>query len=546
MNQPVRDESNNLLKRLDWPLILFPLILVVAMCVVFIVSPERSTEIIDIVRGFLGNELGFFYILIGLGILFITLYIAFSRYGKIRLGNIEKPQYADFQWATMIFTGVFAADIIFYSFVEWALYAAEPRIEQLGGIQDWASTYPLFHWGPIPWAFYVMLAVAFSFMLHVRGRSKQKFSESCRALLGDKVDGLAGKVIDFIAIASLLAGTATTFSVTTPLLAASLSRVFGIPMSAGLTIGVLVCIAVVYTISVLSGIKGIIKSAAICTWLFFAMLAFFLFGGGQTRYIIETGVTSIGNLFQNFIGLSTWMDPLRSSGDGVNGFPQYWTIFYWAYWMAWCVATPFFIGMISKGRTIKNVILGTYGYGIAGTFLSFIVFGNYGLSQQIAGKVDIVGMVMDGTDVNLGILQVFETLPLTNILLVVLFVMMVTFYSTTFDSLTLVISAYSYTHLPPDEESARPVRAFWAVVFIIFPIGLIFAENSINSLQSVSIIAAFPIGIVFCLIIASFFKDARAYLEEMTARHSEYKTEIEMDEEAVSGMTGPGKVVEIE
>ena len=546
MDQTTKNKRGDLLKALDWPLIIFPLICVVALCAIFIFAPEQSTEITDAIRGFLGNELGFFYILIGLGILFITLYIAFSKYGNIRLGSMDKPQYNDFQWSTMIFTGVFAADIIFYSFIEWALYAAEPRVAQLGGIQDWASTYPLFHWGPIPWGFYVMLAVAFSFMLHVRGRNKQKFSESCRPLFGDKVDGAVGKLIDFIAILALLAGTATTFSLATPLLAASLSRVFGIPMSAGLTIGVLVCIAVVYTISVLSGIQGIIKSAAICTTIFFAMLLYFLFVGGETRYIIETGITSIGNLFQNFIGLSTWMDPLRVSGDGINGFAQNWTIFYWAYWMAWCVATPFFIGMISGGRTIKNVILGTYGYGLAGTFLSFIIFGNYGLSQQLAGKIDVISMVADGTDINLGIIQIFETLPLTEVLLIALFVMMVTFYSTTFDSLTLVISAYSYIHLPPDEESAKPVRAFWACVFIIFPIGLIFAENSINSLQSVSIIAAFPIGIVFCLIIASFFKDAKEYLEEMTSRHKEYKTEIEMDTEAVLMMEGPGKVVDID
>ncbi|NLT57840.1 MAG: hypothetical protein GXX99_02630, partial [Clostridiales bacterium] len=274
---------------------------------------------------------------------------------------------------------------------------------------------------------------------------------------------------------------------------------------------------IVYTASVLIGMEGMIKSAAVCTTLFFMMLAYFLFFGGETRYIIETGITSIGNLVQHFIGLATWMDPLRTSGDGVNGFVQNWTIFYWAYWMAWCVATPFFIGIISRGRTIRNVILGTYGYSLAGTFLSFIVFGNYGLSQQLAGKVDIIGMVKEGLDINWGIIQIFETLPLTELLLLVLFVMMVTFYSTTFDSLTFVISAYSYKNLSPEREAARPVRAFWAIIFIFFPIALIFAENSINSLQSVSIIAAFPIGIVFCLIIGSFFKDARLYLQEQEA-----------------------------
>ena len=163
-------KKSSLFSQLDWPLIILPLIVVVALCVVFILAPVESTRIMDSIRNFLGNEFGFFYILMGLGVFLITLYIAFSKYGEIKLGNLEKPQYSDYSWATMIFTGVFAADIIFYSFIEWALYASEPWIEQMGGVQDWATTYPLFHWGPIPWAFYVVLAVAFAFYIPVRGR----------------------------------------------------------------------------------------------------------------------------------------------------------------------------------------------------------------------------------------------------------------------------------------------------------------------------------------------------------------------------------------
>ena len=126
----------------------------------------------------------------------------------------------------MIFTSTMAADILFYSLCEWALYANEPQIEAMGGIQKWASTYPLFHWGPTAWSFYIVLAVAFGFMLHVRGREKQKFSEACRPLLGNRVDGWLGKAIDLIAVLALLAGTATTFSMATPLLSAALGEVF--------------------------------------------------------------------------------------------------------------------------------------------------------------------------------------------------------------------------------------------------------------------------------------------------------------------------------
>lgn len=499
--------EKKLREQIDWFSTIVPLIGVVILCAIFMALPGQSAIVLQTVRGFLGDECGIYYALLGVGIFFCTLYIAFSKYGTIKLGNTEKPQYSSFHWGTMIFTSTMAADILFYSLCEWALYANEPHIENMGGIQKWASTYPLFHWGPIAWSFYIVLAVAFGFMLHVRGREKQKFSEACRPILGDKVDGAWGKVIDLIAIFALIAGTATTFSLATPLLSAALSSVFGFSAGTGLTIMILLLIAAVYTLTVWFGMKGISKLASYCTYLFFALLIYFLVAGGETSYILETGFSALGNLVQNFIGMSTWMDPLRETS-----FPQNWTIYYWAYWMVWCVATPFFIGTISKGRTIKNTVLGGYGWGLAGTFTSFIILGNYGLAQQMKHGLDISGFIADGGAYSDAILKIFDTLPLSKLGLILLVVTMIAFYSTTFDSITMVVSSYSYKKLSVDTEPDKRIRTFWAVMFILFPIALIFSENSMYNLQSVSIIAAFPIGIIVLMIVVSFFRDARRYL----------------------------------
>lgn len=495
--------------QLDWISMIIPLAVVLVVCVLFMVFPEQSKLVLGAIRGFLGDDFGLYYALLGVGILGCTLYMAFSKFGSIKLGNIEKPQYPSFQWGVMIFTSTMAADILFYSLCEWALYASEPQIELMGGMQKWASTYPLFHWGPIAWSFYIVLAIAFGFMIHVRGRDKQKFSEACRPLLGDRVDGALGRAIDLTAIFALIAGTATTFSLATPLLSRAISKVFGVQDSIGLTIVILLLIAAVYTFTVWFGMKGIARLATICSYCFFALLAYFLFGGGEARYILETGFSAIGNLVQNFIGLSTWLDPLRETN-----FPQNWTIYYWAYWMVWCVATPFFIGVISKGRTIRNTVLGGYVWGLAGTFTSFIILGNYGLAQQMKHDLDVTGFITEGSSYSEAIMKIFDTLPLTNIGLILLAVTMIAFYSTTFDALTMVISSYSYKRLKPDQEPDKRIRTFWAVVFILFPIALIFSENSMNSLQSVSIVAAFPIGIIIVTIVASFFKDASKYLKE--------------------------------
>lgn len=501
-------QPQHLTKRLDLVITIIPLVCIITLCFLFMAFSESSASILESVRFFLGDQMGSYYLILGLAALICSFYMAFSRYGGIRLGDLKKPQYSAFQWGSMMFTAGLAADILFYSLCEWMLYANEAHIAEMGSMQDWASAYPLFHWGPVPWSFYIILAVSFGFMIHVRKRSRQKYSEACRALLGKKVDGVWGRLIDLTAVFALLAGTATTFSLATPLLSLALSHVFGLQESRLLTIGILIIICVIYTMAVYFGMQGVAKLAASCVWLFFALLAYFLFFGGETRYIVETGITAVGNLTQHFISMATWTDAMRTSS-----FPQTWTIFYWAYWMVWCVATPFFIGTISKGRTIRQTVLGGYFFGLAGTFTSFIILGNYGLGLQMHGKLDLMGLYEQTGSLYQAIIAVFETMPAAWAGLILLAVTMIAFYATSFDALTMVASSYSYRSLGAGEEPDRSVKLFWAVLLMLLPIALIFAGNSMANLQTVSIIAAFPIGFIIILIVWSFFKDAKNYLD---------------------------------
>ena len=154
-------------KRLDWTTMVVPFLLIIILCLCFLAAPDASKAVLENLRSFLGENFGVGYLAIGLGIFLLSIYIAFSRYGTIRLGKPdEKPLYSNFAWGSMMFTSGLAADILFYSLCEWVLYANDPHLAEMGSIQDWASTYPLFHWGPIPWGFYVVLAAAFGFMLH--------------------------------------------------------------------------------------------------------------------------------------------------------------------------------------------------------------------------------------------------------------------------------------------------------------------------------------------------------------------------------------------
>ena len=498
-------------KKVDWFITLIPMFIIVGISFLFFIFPEQSNDILGQIRVFFGDTFGTYYIVIGLGIFIVSIYLCTSKYGSIVLGESdEKPKYSFLTWGSMMFTCGLAADILFYSFSEWVMYADNQHIKELGSMQEWVGVFPLFHWSFIPWAFYLVLAVAFGFMLHVRKRKRQRFSEACRPILEKHTDGVIGRLIDLLAVFALLAGTATTFSVATPLMAAIIENVFHVTIDRTIiTIFIIFITCVVYTYSLLHGFKGISVLAKVCIYMFFGLILFVLLVGGHGRYIIETGIESLGRMVQNFIILSTYTDPLRSTG-----FAQDWTIYYWAYWMVWCVAAPFFIGNISRGRTIKQTVLGGYIFGAGSTLTSFIVLGNYGMGLQTSGEYDFISQYGSNGDAYQVIINIIQTLPLAQIVLIWVLLTMIAFYATSFDSIAYTASCYSYKKLEEKENPHKLIQLLWCILLIILPVALVFSDSSMNNLQSVSIIAAFPLGIVMILIVCSFFKDARKYLME--------------------------------
>ena len=499
-------------KKIDWIITLVPFALILGLSVLLFIFPTKANIIISRIRFFFGDTLGLYYLVIGLGILLVSVWLAFSRYGNIVLGApCEKPKYSFFEWGSMMFTCGLAADILFYSFSEWIMYATNPYIEELGSIVEWAGVFPLFHWSFIPWSFYLVLAVAFGFMLHVRKMKRQRYSEACRPIIGKYADGIWGRIIDLFALFALLAGTATTFSVATPLMASIIAKIFDIAISrTAVTIIILFVTCAVYTYAVIHGFKGISVLAKMCIYIFFGLLLFVLLVGGQGRFIIENGFQSLGKMVQNFIGLSTYTDPIRRSS-----FPQDWTIYYWAYWMVWCIAAPFFIGNISKGRTIRQTILGGYAFGVGSTIISFVILGNYSLGLQATGTYDFISQYEINGDLYSLILNIIDTLPCAPFILFITLICMILFYATSFDSIAYTAACYSYKSLEGSEHPHMLITLLWCLLLIVLPIALVFSDSSMSNIQSVSIISAFPIGIIMILMICSFVKDAKKYIKEL-------------------------------
>lgn len=494
---------------LDYPLLLIPLCVIGAVCVSFFLFPQAATQALGLVRAFLNRWFSSWYALVGLMGMGVSLYLAFSPLGTIRLGEKEQPL-PSFQWGAMVFTATMAADIVYYSLCEWALYAQDPYLASLGGsIQDWAATMPLFHWGPTVWSFYLVLASALAFMIFVRGKNTRRLSEACRPILGDKADGIWGRLIDLLTIFNLLAVVAASFAVSIPTISHILGNLFGFEATKGTDLLVNMGICLIYSLVAWFGLKAISRLSSFCVWLFLALLMFVFLFGGRAVYILETSITALGNLGQNFLRLSTQLDPLRTTS-----FPQNFTIFYWAYWLGWCVGGPFFIAQISGGRTVRQVILEGYGWGLSGTWISFLILGGYSQSLQMVDGMNLSGAIAAGTPTASVVLTILSTLPLHKLVLILVVVVMIAFHATTLDTVALISAAFCCKSLKPEELPDRKLRLFWAILLVLLPIALLFAEGSFDNIQSVTILAALPISAVLVLAAASFIKDGKSYLKE--------------------------------
>ncbi len=487
------------ISKIDLSLISIPLLSVLVLSCIFLIFPNESKNCLVNVRAGINRYFSSYYLWVGALFLLSTLILAFSPLGNIKIGKKDdRPIYPAFKWGMMIFTSTMSADVIFYSLCEWMMYMGEPTIKNRQNPFEWSLTYSLFHWGPIAWSFYIMLAVAFGYMLYVSQNKKQKFSEACRPIFGNLIDGITGKIIDLIAIFSLVAATATTFSMSLPLLAQVAKILFHIGNIHIWSLILMAIIVMIYLSISLLGLKALSRFSVIAFSVFGLLLLYVLVVSGGAQYDVNAGMMSLKNLTTNFISLAL---PKK-----IGSFTQNWTVYYWSYWIVWCVATPFFIGSISKGKKIREIILGAYFWGLSGTFLSFIILSNFGIREQIKGVLDITALLNKEVSYPVIITTLFKSLPNYQWGLIILSAAMIGLYCTVFDSITMVISKYSYKNLLVEENPSRKMRGFWAIAFSIFPLALILTGESVYNIQSVAIIAAFPTSIVMILIVISFYK----------------------------------------
>ena len=456
---------------------------------------------------FIAAEFGIAYLLASVGAIGFLVWLAASRFGHLRLGgDDEQPEFGQLSWVAMLFCAGVGAGLMYWCMTEWAYYydappfGAEPRSPEAA---EWASTYGLFHWGFTAWAFYCLPAVAIAYPYYRRGLDILRFSVSCHWFLEGREHGTLARCIDFLFMIALIGGAASSLGFSTPMIAACIAWLFGIEPGFGLEVAVVVLAVAMFAGSVWLGLrKGIKRLSDINLALAFGLLAFVLIVG-PTAFILKTSLNGVGILAQNFIRMNFWTDPFTNSN-----FVEDWTVFYWAWWIAYAPYVGLFVTRISRGRTIRQLIAGMLVLGSLGSWVFYMVLGNFALFRQLAGQVDFAG-ILATVDGNAAIVATLETLPLAPLVIGVFAIVALIFSATTYDSASYTLASGATLHLKAGDDPARWHRVFWAFALGLMPVTLMFV-GGLKVLQVTLLVVSLPILVVCIVAAVSLVRSLRA------------------------------------
>ncbi|WP_252467412.1 BCCT family transporter [Microbulbifer okhotskensis] len=356
------------------------------------------------------------------------------------------------------------------------------------------------------WSIYLIPALPIAYFYYVRNHSVLKISEALMPVLGEqRAQGGIGKLIDVLFIFGMLGGGATTLGIAAPLITQGAHELIGVPTGLSTQVVVLMICTLIFGYSAFVGLKkGIRALSNLNMWLSVALLTF-VFLVGPTLFMLNTGLDALGRVLDNIFHMAAWTEPFSQFEQFPDThFPQDWTIFYWAWWLVFAPSVGLFIARISRGRTIKTMVVGSIFFGTLGCFLFFMVLGNYGVYLQFSGELDVVH-VLNEQGPTAAIFATLKTLPGSKLVILVYTVLALIFTATTFDSISYILAAVVQKEM--DEEPARWNRLFWAFALSVMPITLMFL-GGLDTLQTASVIGGVPLLVVALLLCISIVKAA--------------------------------------
>ncbi|MXV19185.1 glycine betaine uptake BCCT transporter [Deinococcus xianganensis] len=450
---------------------------------------------------FTTESFGWYYLLAVLGFLLFCAYLAFSRHGQVRLGrDDERPEFSRSSWFAMLFSAGMGIGLVFWGVAEPVSHYLTPPGNVTPETADAARTalkYSFFHWGLHPWAIYSVVALSIAYFSFRRGE-KALISRTFRPLLGDRVEGPLGQVIDVLAIIATIFGVAASLGFGAIQINSGLNAAFGLPVGTPTQLTIIGAVTVLYLLSASTGLTRGIQLLSNANMILAGLLLAAVFVLGPTRFLLDTFTTSVGGYVQDLISMSTRLTPF-SGATWVGS----WTLFYWAWWIAWAPFVGLFIARISRGRTIKEFVTGVLLVPSLVSFAWFSVFGGSALQKSLAGDRSVVTATQ--ADVSTALFALLSHLPLSGLLVVLATLLIASFFITSADSATFVLGSLSRDG---HENPPGRVKFTWGVLQSLIAVALLLS-GGLSGLQNASIVAALPFSAVMLAMCVSLVKALR-------------------------------------
>ena len=490
-------------------LIFLPALLVVLVCAVsLIIWPKAVADLASQGMGFVTKNFGWLYLIFGFAAFVFAMWLAFGRFGNVTLGKQgEKPEYSTFTWVSMMFTAGIGGSLVVWAFAEPIYYLKTPPFGLETGSSlaaEMAHMYPMFHWGIIPWVIYAIPAVPIAYMLYVKNMPQMRMSNACDGVLPEAQRANVKRIIDIFIILGVLGGTATSLGLGVPFMSALISKLFGVADTTMVKLAVLLVWVVLFGVSAYRGLKKGIQVLASINSVLAVLAIFFVLLAGPTIFILNMSTNSLGLLLDNFARSSLWTDPIDK-----GGFPEGWTIFYWAWWLAYAGMVGCFFGRISRGRTIKQLLLGIIGWGTLGTWTFLAIAGAYALHIDLQGILPLQSYLdPGGAGMSAMAADILATLPAAKPVLFLFILLSLVFYATTMDSSAYVMAGICARNMKNDEEPKRTNRLIWAVLIALITAGVVLTGR-LETVKAATILTSLPlipILIMMCFTLVGWLK----------------------------------------
>lgn len=478
--------------------------LILAFSFFTILMTETANQWIIATLGWVSKTFGWYYLLAATLYIVFVIFVATSRFGNIKLGPEQsKPEFSMLSWSAMLFAAGIGIDLMFFSVAEPVTQYMLPPTgegETLEAARQ-SMVWTLFHYGLTGWSMYALMGIALGYFSY-RYNLPLTIRSALYPIFGKRIDGPIGHTVDIAAVLGTIFGIATTLGIGVVQLNYGLKVLFDLPQGITVQSGLIFLSVVMAVISATSGVnKGIRVLSELNVLLALGLILFILFVG-DTEFLLNALVLNVGDYVNRFMGMTLNSFAFDRPTDWMNS----WTLFFWAWWVAWSPFVGLFLARISRGRTIRQFVIGTLIIPFVFTLLWLSIFGNSALYEIIHGNSELAQTVLEAPEKGFySLLELYPGFGLTASLATITGLL---FYVTSADSGSLVLGNFTSKLSDINNDAPNWLRIFWSVAIGLLTLGMLMTDG-VTALQNTTVIMGLPFSFVIFFIMAGLYKSLK-------------------------------------